>query len=78
MSDVTEQTADAGGRRSRGEGRGAAARRASRTGGGGVLCGGIARHLAACGVRVAVLDLKQDAAEACAKCVTDAGGKAVF
>ncbi|KQV34823.1 MULTISPECIES: trimethylamine methyltransferase family protein [unclassified Rhizobium] len=34
MSDVTEQTADAGGRRSRGEGRGAAARRASRTGGG--------------------------------------------
>jgi trimethylamine--corrinoid protein Co-methyltransferase len=34
MSDVTEQTADTGGRRARGEGRGAAARRASRTGGG--------------------------------------------
>jgi NAD(P)-dependent dehydrogenase (short-subunit alcohol dehydrogenase family) len=47
------------------------------TGGGGVLCGCIARHLAQRGVRVAVLDLKQDAAQACAKCVTDAGGKAV-
>ena len=34
MADVTEQTEDTGGRRSRGEGRGAAARRASRTGGG--------------------------------------------
>jgi trimethylamine--corrinoid protein Co-methyltransferase len=35
MSDVTEQgAADGGGRRARGEGRGAAARRASRTGGG--------------------------------------------
>lgn len=35
MSDVTEQgAAEGGGRRARGEGRGAAARRASRTGGG--------------------------------------------
>jgi len=47
------------------------------TGGGGVLCGGIARHLAERGVHVAVLDLKTEAAEACAKCVTEAGGKAV-
>ncbi len=47
------------------------------TGGGGVLCGGIARHLAERGVRVAVLDLKQEAAETCAKRINDAGGKAV-
>ena len=33
------------------------------TGGGGVLCGGLAKYLAAEGVHVAVLDLKLEAAE---------------
>jgi NAD(P)-dependent dehydrogenase (short-subunit alcohol dehydrogenase family) len=47
------------------------------TGGGGVLCGGLAHHLAALGVKVAVLDLKLDAAEAVAKSINAAGGKAV-
>ena len=47
------------------------------TGGGGVLCGGIARHLADVGVNVAVLDLKHDAAEAVAQSITDAGGQAI-
>ena len=47
------------------------------TGGGGVLCGGIARHLAEAGANVAVLDLKTEAAEEVAKTITDAGGKAV-
>ena len=47
------------------------------TGGGGVLCGGIARHLAADGVQVAVLDLKLDAAKKVVKAITDAGGKAI-
>jgi len=46
------------------------------TGGGGVLCGGLARHLAACGMHVAVLDLKADAAEAVVASITQAGGKA--
>jgi len=47
------------------------------TGGGGVLCGGIARHLAEAGAYVAVLDLKLEAAEAVAKSITEAGGKAL-
>ncbi|MEP0844188.1 MAG: SDR family oxidoreductase [Phycisphaerae bacterium] len=47
------------------------------TGGGGVLCGGIARFLAERGVRVAVLDLKLEAAEACARSIADTGGRAV-
>lgn len=47
------------------------------TGGGGVLCGGIARCLATAGAHVAVLDLRQEAAEACACCVRDAGCQAV-
>ncbi len=46
------------------------------TGGGGVLCGGIARHLAEQGVHVAVLDLKLEAAEDVAKSITAAGGRA--
>jgi len=48
------------------------------TGGGGVLCGGIAEHLAVgCGMHVAVLDVKADAAEAVARKITTAGGKAI-
>jgi NAD(P)-dependent dehydrogenase (short-subunit alcohol dehydrogenase family) len=46
------------------------------TGGGGVLCGGIARHLAAAGVHVAIMDLKREAAEDVAKAITAAGGQA--
>ena len=34
------------------------------TGGGGVLCSGFAKTLAACGAKVAVCDLRLDAAEA--------------
>ncbi len=47
------------------------------TGGGGVLCGGIAQHLAAAGAKVAVLDLKLEAAEEVVKTITAAGGQAV-
>lgn len=52
-------------------------RTAAITGGGGVLCGSIAKHLAAAGMNVAVLDLKLEAAEQVAKDITDTGGKAV-
>ncbi len=47
------------------------------TGGGGVLCGGIAEHLAALGAKVAVMDLKLEAAEAVANKIIAAGGTAV-
>ena len=47
------------------------------TGGGGVLCGGIAGHLGARGMRVAVLDLKAEAAEHVAREISDAGGTAI-
>lgn len=47
------------------------------TGGGGVLCGGLARYLAGCRMRVAVLDLKRPAAEVVAEAITRAGGEAV-
>jgi len=46
------------------------------TGGGGVLCGQLAKHLAACGMRVAVLDLKVEAAEVVVASIIKAGGKA--
>jgi len=46
------------------------------TGGGGVLGGAIAEGLAAAGAAVAVADLLPDMAAACAKRITDAGGKA--
>jgi NAD(P)-dependent dehydrogenase (short-subunit alcohol dehydrogenase family) len=46
------------------------------TGGGGVLCGGVAAHLAGCGMHVAVLDLKVEAAEAVAAAIRKAGGQA--
>ncbi len=47
------------------------------TGGGGILCGCMAAALAECGARVAVLDLRQDAAERVAGQIRAAGGRAV-
>jgi NAD(P)-dependent dehydrogenase (short-subunit alcohol dehydrogenase family) len=44
------------------------------TGGGGVLCGGIAEYLAACGVKVAVMDLKLEAAEEVVRRIVAGGG----
>lgn len=47
------------------------------TGGGGVLCSVMARALAACGARVAVADLKPEAAEAVAATIRREGGVAL-
>ncbi len=47
------------------------------TGGGGVLCGELARALGRAGARIAVLDLLEDAAEKVAAEITAAGGTAV-
>jgi len=47
------------------------------TGGGGILCSEMAKALGEDGARVAVLDLKEDAAEAAAKLVRDLGGEAL-
>ncbi|MDR2525311.1 MAG: SDR family oxidoreductase [Oscillospiraceae bacterium] len=47
------------------------------TGGGGVLCGGFAKALAAQGVKVAVLDLSMDAAQAVADAAVATGGEAI-
>lgn len=47
------------------------------TGGGGVLCGELARGLARAGARIAVLDLSGDAAQAVADEITTAGGEAL-
>ena len=47
------------------------------TGGGGVLCSGFAKDLAAQGVKVAVLDLNESAAQAVADEIVAAGGKAI-
>ncbi len=47
------------------------------TGGGGFLCGSMAKALAECGARVAVADLKQDAADRVAGEIRAAGGKAI-
>lgn len=47
------------------------------TGAGGVLCSDFARHLAAEGAAVAVLDLREDAARAVADEITAAGGRAI-
>lgn len=47
------------------------------TGGGGVLCGCMARELASRGVKVAVLDLREEAAKAAADEITKNGGKAI-
>jgi len=47
------------------------------TGGGGVLCSTMARALAACGAKIAVADLRQDAAEAAAALIRNEGGVAI-
>lgn len=47
------------------------------TGGGGVLCGCMAKALAECGAAVAITDLRLEAAQAVANEITKAGGKAM-
>ena len=47
------------------------------TGGGGVLCSGFAKTLAACGAKVAVCDLRLEAAEAVAAEIRAEGGIAI-
>ena len=47
------------------------------TGGGGVLCSGFAKDLAAQGVKVAVLDLNKEAAQAVADEINAKGGTAI-
>ncbi len=47
------------------------------TGGGGILCKSMAKDLGLNGAKVAVLDLRKDAAEAAAKEIADAGGEAI-
>src|SRR6056297_1895375 len=47
------------------------------TGGGGVLCSTFASALAQCGARVAILDLKEEAAEAVAENIRADGGEAM-
>ena len=46
------------------------------TGAGGVLCSGFSKALAACGARVALLDINQAAAQKYADEITAAGGTA--
>lgn len=47
------------------------------TGGGGGLCGTLARALGGIGMRVAVLDLREESAQATARAVNAAGGEAL-
>lgn len=47
------------------------------TGGGGILCADMARALAASGAKVAILDLKQEAAETVAAAIRTEGGQAI-
>ncbi|OQB14024.1 MAG: putative oxidoreductase [Firmicutes bacterium ADurb.Bin193] len=47
------------------------------TGGGGVLCAMFAEALAKCGAKVAILDLRLDAAKSVAQKINDAGGTAI-
>jgi NAD(P)-dependent dehydrogenase (short-subunit alcohol dehydrogenase family) len=47
------------------------------TGGGGILCGSMAQALANCGARVAVADLRQEAADKVAASIRAQGGKAM-
>ena len=47
------------------------------TGGGGILCSCMAEALAECGAKVAVSDLRQEAADKVAATITAKGGKAV-
>jgi NAD(P)-dependent dehydrogenase (short-subunit alcohol dehydrogenase family) len=46
------------------------------TGGGGILCSVMAKAMAECGAKVAILDLKPDLAQKCADEITKAGGVA--
>jgi NAD(P)-dependent dehydrogenase (short-subunit alcohol dehydrogenase family) len=54
-----------------------AGRTAVVTGGGGILCGCMARALAECGAAVAVADLRAEAAEAVAAGIREKGGRAL-
>ncbi len=47
------------------------------TGGGGILCSVMSKALARAGARVAVLDLRQEAAQAVADAITSEGGQAI-
>lgn len=47
------------------------------TGGGGILCGMFAKSIAACGAKVAVLDLAEDKAQCIADEIRAAGGEAI-
>lgn len=47
------------------------------TGGGGILCGFFSEALAACGAKVAVLDLRKEAADRVTKRINDNGGIAI-
>jgi NAD(P)-dependent dehydrogenase (short-subunit alcohol dehydrogenase family) len=47
------------------------------TGGGGVLCGAMAKALAECGAKTAVVDLRKEAADKVADEINKAGGKAI-
>ena len=47
------------------------------TGGGGVLCSSFAKDLAASGVKVAVLDIRKEAAQAVADEINASGGAAI-
>ena len=47
------------------------------TGGGGILCGVMAKALAECGAKVAILDLKKENADKVANEITAAGGTAL-
>ena len=47
------------------------------TGAGGVLCSVMAQAVAGCGAKVAVLDLKAEAAQACADAIKAQGGEAI-
>ena len=47
------------------------------TGGGGVLCGSMAEAIGACGAKVAILDLRKEAADEVAKKINAAGGEAI-
>ena len=42
------------------------------TGGGGILCGNFARYMASLGAKVAILDLKKEAADAVAEKINNA------
>lgn len=53
-----------------------AGKRVAVTGGGGILCGSMAKAVAACGATVAVLDLRKEAADRIAAEIVAAGGEA--